>query len=402
MSKSKKIAEKVSEVTLADEAEMFKDDIIEGGRGEQEHSLPPVAIVAGTSLDLVLCDPKDLPFGNYDWYVGNSQKGLYSDVQWEELSSAKEIWRATHNGMDIYLSRGSRLVVDSIGEAYAWEQGTNGKDGVVKYIILLGSTVTGSCLSASGKNKITNSVVNARYMDIDKLSLVSTRITAESNLGITDSYITNGSLSCKTISIYNGTIYDISLRTSGNIFMRDVRTMGNKFEISIYPYTVNGNIDINISNTVLTEFKYILNPDQELLSEMLGDNSFGNPTIEIKRRIDYGYFSAVDPVPFVRTNLDGILANSAYFKAEEFMTTSKPVEDRAITYGGFTRKHESNDYPEGCYIGAKIFRKLERVITGNGKNKFTPVGSNGNRLVNALHEQISSRLNLYVEAHLFD
>lgn len=165
--------------------------------------------------------------------------------------------------------------------------------------------------------------------------------------------------------------------------------------------------DLYIADVSLTGFDGVF---QQLTPEI---SSYKDPSrphavqFNINRRVDYGHFSAKQPVPFIRLGALDLVVGGEIFKASEFFPTPSTdvypvVKDvTQVQDFGFRPGYPRYDLPVvsntgSTYRGSMLWNRAAKVIFGWNYGK-TPIGVSGENLVNALIEQIKSRISLYVE-----
>lgn len=315
------------------------------------------------------------------------------------------------DGVDIYISNGSELIITEGLDVGHYQDPIIDKKK--PSIILLLSRINTKNLSGLGKNVLTNSSVTVGE-SVTLLDAGLTHTTISSNNGsvtIDDSKVLDSSLS---VSGYM-TITDSQL-TGANIYGLTTLTLervsgGYDFKLSLFTNRTK-EFSLTISNQYIHGLSYhqgVYGTDgyTSLDDFPRYDNGL---MLNIEKRTDFGYFSALKSIPFIRLNQFDLLVGGEIFSVKEFFPE---LIDENSNKSSLVPNHGSGPFGEysrpGGYAPPQIFpltpgywsrssevwKRAARVAFDTNGKKV--IGKTGELIVNSLLDQIKSRINLYVE-----
>jgi predicted phosphodiesterase len=325
--------------------------------------------------------------------------------------SFDDIWFCNVAGVNIYLTHGSQVIVSNsfAADGHNYRDYRNWHDDetfkITPDIILIGSILEAHTLNVAENNTLLNSRVTSQ----SSLILINNTIKG-SEININDNgYIDKSTISKSNIGSFDRiniekcTLTDFkSFSSGGSLNLKSVISGHGIVRFSSYGRG-NNCYDIEISNITLTPFEYFIH--------RVG-NYAGLPSssrvVKIKNRVDYGYFSGRDSIPFARLDNNDILVDGVVFSANEFFPELYASEKDKETKGHrYYHGYGNDDSVSGSKKrNGKLWLKALGVITNKEPTHTTngskPIGSLTDTLVETLLKQIESRLNLYIELNALD
>ena len=367
---------------------------------------PPEVTIGGKVIPVEKLEPGDKRHpGDWIFHLSATSNNRNARMSDNEITDVKKggVYFFTHKGVNVAITNGSQLILDDLYNTHPWDYEPDPEQATLS---IVGSRITAKSMLIRGKAQVFNSSLTVeREIVIDSSTLTGFN-TYTKDLYVEDTGVNDSNICAEdTVRLIGvqGTRYTVAGGTYTTL--ERVRNYRGEFELRIISTHGKSPVDIKITNIDLAPFTYCSYGIDKIITDLIKETKWGRPTIEIKRRIDYGYFSGLDATPFVRIGDDSILVDNHLFQATEFIRTSRPerMDDEEDMMPKYKRGIGGISSMTGkVYIGSDMFRRIERVITRLPANEYTPVGKNGEQLVNTLADQIRSRVNLYVEAQLFD
>ncbi|QZA70649.1 hypothetical protein AH04_174 [Erwinia phage AH04] len=309
------------------------------------------------------------------------------------------------DGVDIYISNGSRLIVTESFSTDEYYNSHTGKSTIKPVLILLASEIKAKSLTLVGKTVLRNSTIsNEGSITLIDATLRTSSVSSNGQYSTIDSsffqgcYISTGG----AITISDANISELSVNGVGTLSFDRV-TGGYGFNLTAYGQGSAGQISLAVFNQCLYEHNfhpYGIN-DKDY-SPALDFPKISNLTLEITKRIDYGMFAGTRPLPFVRMNQADIMVEGQIFSVKEFfpelLTKQEPpkIQEEGYRPGGFFPSPMPAYTPvHGNYSrGSALWNKAAAIAFGKEK---AVIGKIGESIVTSLLDQIRSRINLYIE-----
>lgn len=381
-----------------------EDSFLAEAHGERTE---PELRVGGKDIPLVKLTDDDIYQGNYNncFYMGSSNGGIHgyrSASSFEEITVGRGLWKAEVNGVKVILGAGTIIVVDELLNENRWTYAP--KSTRESVLLAICSEVLVKELTVKGRCELVNATLDSKeHFTLDSSSLFVSR--ARFKFGtMKRSTLTDCGMHGVDMNIQETTMSKANLGSSGNIRLSNVTCHSGTFDLNTS--SVMGlPVDIEIQNTSLVPFRFNYYNLGKATVEAYNENHYSNAAVKIHRRIDYGYFSGIEPIPFVRMSDDDILVAGKLFRAEDFMDTSRPQKDEEDD-NPYPRKAYQNGFGGGRTYGrtspgSEMFRRVEQTL-GNNERTRKPGAVNKvvEDVVNGVCEQISSRVKLFVTAAL--
>lgn len=380
----------------------------------------PIVEIAGKQFELKDVEIKDIPValgsvipfyrdvdnifenqrtrhkgGSGKWTFG--QKLAHKDLKFKHLQV---------DGLDIYISTGSKLIIsdtlyrdDYYGDAPF--VGHDNKYGKPALVILASSVIT-KTLSFLGNTILFNSVIESN----NSITLIDSSVTHSSiqgpaqYLSIDDSRIESSRLfAANYMSVSDSDVYGIGITGLGSITLTRA-TGGQDFVFAIFG-DGSRSLDFLSTNQYLHTFDFSggyapLLKDYTPVADY--PTYHGSNVITIDKRVDYGFFSAVKPLPFLRLNQCDLLVGGEIFSVKDFfpeyLTAEQPVK-QPQPFGEFSSPMVfSSSFGSVHNRNSPVWKRAAKIAFGRPK---AVIGKSGEVIVNSLLDQIKSRINLYVE-----
>lgn len=325
-------------------------------------------------------------------------------------------WTANVNNVTFWLTQGSSLNVrEHIGRE-GWDYDEEPSPGEKHIVVLIASGITCSHLSASGFNVFNNSsLISGNYVDICRSRIVTSTVDSKYNVNIRKSVINASRFyDSEYLNVKDSDLANVSISSYQRVNFIKTRTGGNRggrFSITNWRGGDTQAPILSVGDIILPEFDVMLGAGADTFKHYLSDESLRSRSIvmNIRNRIDFGHFSGIEPLPFIRINDHDMLVGGEVFTAKEFFggapqdTQLKPTDPTGM---GSLPRDPTPYYGSGIgivglgmgghYKGSLLWNRAAKALYGY-KYRQMVIGKNGENLVNALVEQIKSRLGLYVE-----
>lgn len=381
----------------------------------------PILIIKGKQIPLTENPPGQSPFVDVGSYIHDG-KLIQTSTQrsatggnWQERqisSDFKPKWYSTVvDGIVFNLSSGSFIEIRESIDHYGWDYDeiTPRSTNTQKTIVCLASKVRCNYFLIEGKVILNNSVIDAEQnVTLRGCIVACSNITSKYNAEVSHSRVSQS-------SFYNGNY--ISVKDKSNIErmylsglarvnLTGIRTYED-FRINTHARYNSPTPSLEIKDQNLNQFDCYMGDVEEAIKIFTtGENrKFSEMQLKIERRIDYGAFTGITPIPFIRVGDHSLLVAGELFTGEEFFglaqqdTQPKPIDPTVY------RPEETSFRPNygigvlgggSYYKGSLVWNRAAKVLYGY-KHKNLVVGKSGESLINALVEQIKSRIGLYVE-----
>lgn len=373
----------------------------------------PLVIIAGDKIELKEC--KDLPIDKYCTPVAvqlgatrDSMK-LYKDRD-QPLLSKMKWYTFTTAGLEVIISSGSTLIVRevlSVNDYWYEEEEPRGKSK----LIMAGAMLETSNLVVRGTVTLNNSSLIAQHhVELVGSNVTTTMVNSGYNITVRDSVLTD----CGFLNHSQAYTSFIKCRLTGvkvsgfkRVNLNRVEAYEHsRFNLSGWTRGNDTGASLEIKDITLDTMNGQFGSICDALSNWTdASNSWAEPTINISRRIDYGQFSSLEMIPFVRVGKFDLLVGGEVFLASDFFPVDKgetyPTPSKQVQ--GFTLSGEpSPTYGFGVlntgsyYRGTMVWNRAAKIIFRHQYGK-QPIGKTGEAMVNTLVEQIKSRIGIYVE-----
>lgn len=309
------------------------------------------------------------------------------------------------DGVDIYISNGSRLIVTEYFSTDEYYIGHTGKNVTKPILILLASEIKAKSLSVIGKTALRNSIIsNEGSLSLIDVTLRTSSVNSSGQYSTIDSSSFQGCYISTTgaITITDSDISELSVG-GVNTLSFDRVTGGYGFNLTAYGRGSVERMSLAVFNQCLYEHHF--NPygiNDKDYSPALDFPKISDLTLEITKRVDYGMFAGTKPLPFVRMNQADIMVVGEIFSVKEFfpelLTKQEPpkLQEEGYRPGGFFSSPMPMYTPVyGNYSrGSALWNKAAAIAFGKEK---AVIGKIGESIVTSLLDQIRSRINLYIE-----
>lgn len=385
----------------------------------------PVLKIAGRDIELVEINKSgsQLPVifmtSNYygDNILAQGHAGVTPNYSNEVLPlSDLKVYKAVVNDVEIFMTQGSVLIIDKsftgTTDYEEWlfeaEPLLGPKDNNKRTLIVVGSQVTAETLNVDGSVTINNSVLRAKMIYLTNSRINASRINAEDIIDLDctqlNSYETN---STRRLRVTKSTLGSVTLNGFNAITLQSVTYSpgGDRFNLGCWGH--GKEVNLRIQDVQLTPYTAYFT-----YREATGEYPSYAPEVKITRRIDYGYFSGISSVPFVRLNESDVLVNNKVFYGKDLNPTAFSPEEAKESVGtpfgmtspyggGFLRNTTLTPYSNSGFPMDKPWMDAREVVVLSGGysplGAKAPLGKTTERLVDVLLEQIKSRNNLYIE-----
>lgn len=372
----------------------------------------PILIIAGSEVELTKLESVDVY--RADGKVIGRKLGVYRDMtnsnvlslpssgtmyrmtpyESEILSNSEcEWWTATVRGVEIIMSSGSELFVDSeLMTGYDHSYYDRETESAPK-LTLIGAIVDCKSLSISGDVVVNNTQIITNYVDLFESSISASHLSAHSgSICVSESIISNSVFhDTRNINIKSSELISVTLSGGASIQVRKGQNFGGVFSLSVYS---KNDLSMNLSGELhnYTAFQHVGNKPVD------SGEMYHSPSINISRRVDYGMFNAIGSLPFVRLNDFDILVNGEIFRAKEFYPEYFTKDTKAPADAVTTFTPSFTNVPSWVSLergGALWDRAAKIAFRYNTK----AIGKAGNDIVKALLDAIRSRIGLYIEIY---
>lgn len=392
------------------------------------HSLheKPIFTLAGKEIELTEVRMDEVPMGFQDLvYTPDDHNVLASSLKLSGTSSMYngeklqrkdcKIYKAIVNNVEVYLSSGSDLDITgelSDGNDY-WDY-EGARETGRGILVLVASSIECKRLNVYKGNVLNNSKITGAAVYLTESTLASTRLTADESVDLIRSK-THGTViySSKWLRLADTNIRDVEFTGFEHTVLTNVQSSVGNEKFSLCTYNYRNKLHVNVNDTTLVAWTGTINPTD--IEQFTKDNKGMKPTIRISRRVDYGYFSGISQVPFVRLHNYDLIVGDSIFTAKEMNPASFPSEENKDgaesmpPYGGNYGPRFPIKTVGYSHSGVRMddtwlkARKLVADSTlGPGYTTTSkPLGRMAEGLVDVLLDQIRSRSNLYVELNAF-
>ena len=242
-------------------------------------------------------------FSNH--YTENEMKKVEGEPKW---------YGAEVNGIQFFLTQGSVVDVERLDNQTTYnDSNTDGRKPCIKVAY---STITAENLSVRGfeENRLFNVGLIGSWITIDKVSLSDGKIEIENSIDLTNMDLSVFSITranSLNVNQFNGSRISLNGFNSINIYNSSCYCHNdNSFTLDLPNKKL---VNLSIGKTTLSDFKLVN------YSHKFTEGLDVNSKIIIDKRIDYGYVTGLNPVPFVRVGRSGILVGNQYFSAVEML-----------------------------------------------------------------------------------
>lgn len=376
----------------------------------------PVVTIAGEMIELKEIDPPTDPYCS-PMEIRLSHERGYSAIysQRDAKNVAKMKWFGFKlGGVEFSISSGSSLVVaESMNAQGAWYDEDDETTEPTK-LVLCGSSIETRNLVLRGYNSLNNSYITApQYVELKKSVLTTSCLNSESNVTLSASVLTDTSIlgnGSQYINLTKTQLEEAAISGFSRINLTGVNSYrGTKFSMNGWSRHGVTPPSLDIKNMLLVSFDGRFSNLGENLSKWEDvSNNWTDPSITITKSLDYGYLSGLEAIPFVKIGKFDILVGNEVFMASEFFpidkgeaypTPSKQPQEVSLGggYGPYNNNFGIGVLNTGAhYRGTMLWNRAAKAVFGYKYGK-QPIGKNGEAIVNALIEQIKSRIGIYVE-----
>lgn len=238
----------------------------------------------------------------------------YSENEMKEVEGEPKWYGAEVNGVQFFLTQGSDVDIKRLDNQTAYNNSnTDGRKPCVKVAY---STIIADNLAIRGfeENRLFNVGLIGGWITIDKVSLSDGKIEIENSIDLANMSLSVFSITrANSINVdqFNGS--QVSLSGFNLINIYNSSCYGHGDSSFILELSNKKMVNLSIGKTTLSDFKFVN------YSHNLCDGLDINSKIVIDKRIDYGYITGLNPVPFVRAGRSGILVGNQYFTAAEML-----------------------------------------------------------------------------------
>lgn len=374
----------------------------------------PLLIVAGSEVELTKLDHvniyrvggkvvgrklkayHDMTNNNVLSLPGSGLMYRMTPYETEVLTNSEcEWWTATVRDVEIIMSSGSELFVDSelmTGYEHSYrdrETESNPK------LTLIGAKLDCKTLSVAGDVVVNNSQIVSNYVDLVESSISASHLSAHNGaINVTDTVLSSSSIhDTRNISIRESELISVSLSGGSSIQVRKGLNFGGLFSLGLYS---KHELGMSLSGELHTfsAFQHIGN------KQLPSNDTYYQSNINISRRVDYGVFNAVGSLPFTRLNDFDILVNGEVFLAKEFYPEyfTKETKPSSDVVSPFTPSYMQAPACSWANLerGGVLWERAAKIAF---RYNTKVIGKAGNDIVKALLEAIRSRVGLYIEIY---
>ncbi|AEV89620.1 hypothetical protein OBP_183 [Pseudomonas phage OBP] len=388
----------------------------------------PELIVGGKEIELVVLKPEEYPRAlSSTFYNHDKDNILVAPRDTSKHSVAHpgctlerkdlKVYKAIVNGTEIFMTAGSSLIVketvvkNGCSDPWDLEEGFNStsikdQDPV---LVLIGSELTTSLLNVNGYNLLNNSSLESKTTYLMNSRVIASRLHSEETIDLDSTNLNSSVISgTKWLRSSKSDLALLNLGGIRHITLERVSTRGDG-SFSLTTWANKDRLSLRIADITLTEFNMNFSSDDLPLDKNTGPDT----VININRRVDYGYFSGIIHVPFIRINKFDMLVGDNVFTGKELNPTSFPQEEKKeellpnpSPYGYTPPLYRPAPYSMGGARMDDTWNKARKIISfqaagHNYSGKQNPLGTLGESLVDTLVDQIRSRNKLYIELFSF-
>lgn len=373
----------------------------------------PILLVAGSEIELTkmtdmkshLVEPK-IVGGKLRSYRQNGPNILVlpaalgyrmTPYENEVLSDENcEWWTATIRDVEIIMSSGSEMFIDS-ELAVVYDHYYDGRDarGNPK-LTVIGSKVDAKCLYVGGNAVINNTQIVGNYVELDDVTISASYLSCTNgSVSIGDSVLSNTNIhDTDSIHVKDSELISTSLSGGRSITAKKAYNFYGPFKLSIYS---RNTLSIALSGTLQSYDAYHHIEDIPVDKE----RGYGQPTVNVVRRVDYGVFNAIETLPFVRLNEYDLLVSGEVFSAKEFypefFTSKEPKKSVFETPGSVSQYTGLTMTPwVSMERGGELWNRAAKIAF---RYNTKAIGKSGNEIVKSLLDAIRSRIGLYIEIY---
>lgn len=279
----------------------------------------PSLRIGGNEVEL-----KEVELGHDYFFSHNKHKpglghyratGNFSDNEISKCSKTPTWFAAEVNELRFLLTEGSKVNIERFDNHGRF--GVPQSDGRKQTVMVGWSTIEAESLIIREweENKLYNSVIKGSYIDLGSSSLSDCYLVAETTVDLENASLTQATVSnCKSINIRKTHGSRVSLHGFGNVRLNNVNLYCTMDKAFIMELPKVKNVNLNISDVSLGEFKLIHYRDSKD-----HDGIDNGAKIVINKRIDYGYIAGLAPVPFVKVGNSSILVGEKLFTSTEML-----------------------------------------------------------------------------------
>lgn len=381
----------------------------------------PILSIGGKKIELQELPAGKTPFINHSRYhdgddliiTSTDPRSSLGNYSRSRIPTDKKIkwFTATVNDITFNLSSGSQVHIKEGIDGYGWihdDYQAVSQGPLKRELNVIASKIECNHLSIEGKCVINNSVLMAQhYIHIQGCIVVCSNVHSDYNIDIKSSRLSqSGIYGANYVNITEKSHIDGAYISGlGRITISDSRTTDG-FKISLHARHGVAQPSLDIKGVLVSRFDSFFG-DMEKVTKVYqeNENRYSDMILRIERRIDYGVFSGITDMPFIRVGDHSMLIGGELFTSEEFFgkacqdTQPKPVDPTVYRSEdtSFRQNFGMGVLGSGSYYkGSLVWNRAAKVLYGY-KHRNLVVGKSGEAMVNALVEQIKSRLGLYVE-----
>lgn len=422
------------EVLVKDSLDSFDDAIAPGGGSfggfrrkrdtdsRREHiyeiTQEPVVSVAGKKVELTKLDKGPDVQSRYEHYDHNTQIFLggpahnvqrYSPGNVVQKDSL-EWWKAELSEVVIIISSGSMVnITESLLQSIDYEIDVLPSTQREKKaeLIVLASEIDAGQVHIGGRVVLNNSTIKCNgFVEMNSTTINGSVLRARHNLDVFKGGVQKCNISDNNrITLRNKTfIRDVHIAGFNDVNLQGVVCYG-VFRV-IAGYQPSDSLNLGIYDTQLVDFTAHFYQLRNEFTKANGSDTPWRGGLTIRRRTDYGYFSAREPIPFIRAGDYDIATPDHLYQAKEIDSNAFPKEVKtnygSPSFGGgwCNAPQEPSESPYlSTFRGGSLWNKvLKDVYQDKMRGGTKPaIGKIGDALVQSVIEQIKSRVNLYIE-----
>lgn len=319
--------------------------------------------------------------------VNNANMAQYT---YEHLSSENVKFYVLQVGhIEVIMSSGSSLVLKQGFVDDAMSEFGDIPPSRATRLTLIGSGIEARDLEVQGKNILNNTII-----DVEKaVCLVESKISAAAIISVETAAVVKTTLNSTRF------MYTKCLHISES-YLSDLSIQGTE-------YTEFRNCKCYSGRHVAFSFNHLNKPRFKVTSQLFGHEghhyaSFGKKqpdlSLSITRRIDYGYFIALDNIPFIRANHKDILVGGMLFTAAELFSqfekeTPKPSFTPINPIGGYYPVPEVRDGWTSTLRNGELWNRVAKLVFQDEPL----LGKGADKVIMDLIAQIKSRVEIYIE-----
>lgn len=306
------------------------------------------------------------------------------------------------NGRLILLTTGSSLTLEEApSTAYnnvRWSAGMNTLQYTDKDpIILIYSTIVANHLQTGGTVMLNNSTIlsSGSYAVIAEAYIIASTISVGKGLELRNGYIRKSRMQASGFAnLEKIRLHDVTFTGVTNLKLNKVENYTDgHFEIAVWGQGMD-DLTVSISDITLSPFRFSSGiPTSQLrLYEPTGASNISRK-LDITRRLDYGEFSSLSPLRFIRLGEEDIIIEGEVFKSTQFLP--KPYIDRKVEESYPRPVQQFGSSPVSPYADTTEVRtRLGKLIFGYSYGTGTDTEIH-NSAIDSVYDQIRSRVRLY-------